>query len=86
MGKHQSAEVRHAVTILELLIVVAILATLTALILPAIGAARETARMVTCKSRVRQVCLGMNQLIDSRNGVSPMANGGTASGLSLIHI
>jgi len=46
---------RRAFGLLELVVVVAILGVLIALLLPAIGAAREAARRANCMSNMRQV-------------------------------
>ncbi|MGE3108598.1 MAG: type II secretion system protein [Phycisphaerales bacterium] len=44
-------------TLIELLVVIAVIAILVALILPAVGKARETGRTVICTSNVKQVML-----------------------------
>lgn len=48
-------------TLVELLVVVAIIALLLGLLLPAIHSARESARVVQCKANLRQVALGCTQ-------------------------
>ena len=62
---------QRAFTLVELLVVIAIIGILIALLLPAIQAARESARRVNCASNMRQIGLAMNQFCDAHQGQFP---------------
>ena len=67
--KHSSLN-RSAFTLVELLVVISIIAMLAALLMPAIQAARESARRAQCTSNQRQVALALITY-DSTHNVFP---------------
>jgi len=72
-----SAERRFGFTLVELLVVIAIIGILVALLLPAVQTAREAARAVQCKNKMRQLGLG---ILNYESGNKSLPPGGVTDG------
>ena len=60
----RTTENRNGFTLVELLVVVMVIGILTALLLPALARARESARKAACKNNLRQIGLALFQFAD----------------------
>lgn len=66
---------RIGFSLVELLVVVSILATIVALLLPAVQRARESTRQVTCQNNLRQTALAVHSFHDSKRRLPSLYNG-----------
>ncbi len=62
---------RRGFTLIELLVVISIIATLAALVLPAIQNARETARRTQCQNNLRNIGIAIQSYSTAKRGAVP---------------
>ncbi len=66
--------VRAAFTLIEILVVLAVIGILAAILFPVFSSARESARTTTCASNLHQISLGFQLYLDNSNRRYPAVN------------
>jgi len=77
---------KRGFTLVELLVVIAIIGVLVALLLPAVQAARESARRVRCINNLKQIGLAVENFHDSFKAYPPASLGGRGAPSWMVHI
>lgn len=70
-GERSIVARRRGLTILELLVVMAVISVLVALILPAVQAARESARRIECSNNLKQIGIALHGYHDLLSSFPP---------------
>ena len=64
----------HKFTLIELLVVIAVIAILAGMLLPALNAARDKGRAISCVNNLKQQGIYFMQYADSSDGYYPAVN------------
>jgi prepilin-type processing-associated H-X9-DG protein/prepilin-type N-terminal cleavage/methylation domain-containing protein len=64
---------KMAFTLVELLVVISVIAVLTAILMPVLGGARQRGKSIVCLSNMRQMAIASQGYINSNEGSYPIA-------------
>ena len=64
---------KRAFTLVELLVVISVIAVLTAILMPVLGGARQRGKSIVCLSNLRQMAIASQGYINSNDGFYPVA-------------
>jgi hypothetical protein len=82
-GEARTKSSRRAVSVLETLVVIAIVAVLIGMLLPAVGAARRRAMETVCKNNLRQINLAVAEFVDINKRLPEPGNSGVVGGWTI---
>jgi prepilin-type N-terminal cleavage/methylation domain-containing protein len=77
-------EAPGAFTLIELLVVIAIIAILAAMVLPALGRAKESGRATVCLSNLRQIGVALQLYVQENNNRLPWMRDQSLSGTNAL--
>jgi len=73
-NERSTASAKSAFTLIELLVVIAVIAILAAMLLPALGRAKESGRRIACLNNLRQLGLASQMYVNENQGCYPERN------------
>lgn len=71
--RHHSGSISHGFSLIELLVVISIIATLLAILVPGLGKARNMARRTVCAGNLKQIDLAMHSYLSIYDDTFPAA-------------